>query len=124
MLVIDDEAGIADLVVDILSFDDHAVDTAANGREALTRLAGGTYDAILSDLRMPELDGETLYRTLEEQRPELLARLAFITGDTLGPETAVFLERVHVPMLSKPFTAAEVRRLVQRVLRAQEGGAP
>ena len=84
ILVVDDEPEVGQLLLDILERDGHRVDRASSGREALERLAEREVDLILSDLRMPDLDGPALYRELAARRPELLARLVFVTGDTLG----------------------------------------
>ena len=65
----DDEPGIAKALTRLLRRDGHTVDTAANGRLALARLQERAYDLILSDLRMPELDGPGLYRALAQQYP-------------------------------------------------------
>jgi DNA-binding response OmpR family regulator len=48
-------------------------------------------------------------------------RIIFLTGDTLGPDIAAFLERSRGPSLNKPFALDEVRRVVQHVLRVPEG---
>src|SRR3546814_7477818 len=65
---------------------------------------------------MPELDGPSLYATLERTAPDLLKRTCFISGDTLSPSARVFLQRVQRPFIEKPFTLEEVRALVGRVL--------
>jgi PAS domain S-box-containing protein len=117
ILVVDDEPEIAGLLVDMLTADGHRVETAPNGVVALAKLGEQSYDLILSDLRMPELDGPGLYRELERRRPELLRRLIFITGDLLGPDTRAFVDRCGVPFLSKPFAFDEAHRVVQRALR-------
>jgi signal transduction histidine kinase len=119
ILVVDDEPEIAAVLAEMLSTDGHEVETAANGRIALARLRERTYDLILSDLRMPKLDGAGLYRELERERPELLSRLIFLTGDELGGETTEFLQRTGAQALAKPFDADDVRRVVQRVLPAR-----
>jgi CheY-like chemotaxis protein len=99
----------------LLRRDGHTVDTAPNGRMALARLQERAYDLILSDLRMPELDGSGLYQALE-QYPELRQRFVFLTGDTVSRETMAFFEQTGVRWLTKPFRAAEVRRTIQQVL--------
>src|SRR5919108_564287 len=118
VLVVDDEPGIASALAYLLSRSGYAVDTAANGRLALDKLQERTYDLILCDLRMPELDGPGLYRELEERYPQLRRRVVFLTGDTLSPEAREFLEKVDVARLSKPFRAAEVRWVVHQALQA------
>jgi CheY-like chemotaxis protein/anti-sigma regulatory factor (Ser/Thr protein kinase) len=117
ILVVDDESGITSALEYLLQCDGYQVETAANGRIALEKLRGHTYDLLLSDLRMPELDGMGLYEELAQHYPHLLPRLIFLTGDTLNAETARLLEQVGAPRLSKPFTAPEVRRVVQQALQ-------
>jgi CheY-like chemotaxis protein len=67
---------------------------------------------------MPELDGSSLYRALE-QYPELQQRFVFLTGDTVSRETLAFFEQTGVRWLTKPFRATEVRRIIQQVLPAR-----
>lgn len=117
ILVVDDESGIANALAYLLRRDGHQVDIASNGAIALERLHARQYDLILSDLRMPELDGPRLYEELEHHYPHLRQRLIFLTGDTLNPETRRFLEQVGVPCLTKPFTSAEARSIVRQALQ-------
>ncbi|MBI4560438.1 MAG: response regulator, partial [Candidatus Rokubacteria bacterium] len=116
ILVVDDEPKVTGMLVSLLSADGHHVDTASNGAIALDKLRERAHDLILSDIKMPWLDGPGLYRALEHHRPELRQRFIFLTGDTLSPETTAFLEQSGVPSLSKPFTLADVRQVVQRAL--------
>ena len=117
ILVVDDEPVVAAIMADILGLEGYEVETAKNGREALEKIAARSYDALLSDLRMPELDGVGLYRELEQQHPSLLPRLAFVSGTTEPPEYASFLERTGATVLSKPFAVADLHRLVQRCIQ-------
>jgi FixJ family two-component response regulator len=71
---------------------------------------------------MPELDGPGLYRELQRRQPQLLQRLILLTGDTLSPATREFLEQTDIPRLTKPFTAAEVRRVVGEALQKASQG--
>jgi two-component system NtrC family sensor kinase len=115
ILLVDDEPSVIRGLTRLLRRDGHTVDTAPNGRMALARLQERAYDLILSDLRMPELDGSGLYQALE-QYPELRQRFVFLTGDTVSRETMAFFEQTGVRWLTKPFRAAEVRRTIQQVL--------
>jgi CheY-like chemotaxis protein len=119
ILVVDDEPEVGQLLIDILERDGHRVDRASSGREALARLANGEVDLILSDLRMPDLDGPALYRELAAQRPELLGRLVFMTGDTLGGDMTGFLSETGVRVLEKPLDPAGVSLKVQAFLAAR-----
>jgi two-component system NtrC family sensor kinase len=102
ILVVDDEVSLAQGLARLLRRDGYSVETVANGRLALDRLAARAYDCILCDVRMPELDGPSLYRLLERQHPHLCPRLIFLTGDTLEPATHAFLETSGAPCLVKP----------------------
>ncbi len=119
VLVVDDEPEVAEVLADMLSTDGHQVETAANGTLALDKLRQRTYDLILCDIKMPELDGPGLYREVERRHPGLHQRFIFLTGDTLSPDTRAFLGRIGASCLSKPFAPAEVQRLTQQVLRTQ-----
>ena len=116
LFVVDDEPDIAKTLADLLRLDHHRVDVAPNGRAALEKLRAERYDLVLSDLKMPELDGPGLYETLARDHPHLLRRVVFLTGDALSSEITAFLERAGAPYLYKPFTLEELRRVIQRTL--------
>ena len=85
--------------------------------EAIEKLRAGAYDLIISDLRMPQLDGPGLYREVARRHPRLLRRMVFVTGDTLGPESTEFLRQSEAPTFSKPFVATDVRRAVRQAMK-------
>ncbi len=116
ILVVDDEPGIAEVLAEVFQLDGHVVEMVGNGGAALAKLRVERYDLILSDIRMPDLDGPALYREVERRHPDLLARFIFLTGDIMSPETSQFLAQTGVPCLSKPFTLEMVREVVQRAL--------
>ena len=116
ILVVDDESYVAEMLADLLRLDHHRVDVAPNGLVALEKLRAGPYDLVLSDLKMPELDGPRLYEALARDHPHLLRRVVFLTGDALSSEITEFLERVGAPYLYKPFTLEEIRRVLHRAL--------
>jgi CheY-like chemotaxis protein len=124
ILVVDDEPEVGQMLIDILERDGYRVDRANSGREALSRLRTSKVDLILSDLRMPDLDGPALYRELEAQRPELLSRIVFMTGDTLGGDMSGFLTDTGVRVLEKPLDPAGVRAKIQGYLARRAGAAP
>lgn len=114
-LVIDDEQEIAESLADFLSIEGFACDVAVGGEDAQRKLAKGNYDLIVSDLRMPGVDGPQLHAWLKAERPDLAARMAFATGDTLGSAAARFLEAVDRPVLEKPFMPDAVHRFLQQM---------
>ena len=116
VLVIDDEVDVADIIATILRSQGHAVDIAHSGREALHRLDAVVYDVILSDLRMPGLDGERLFEHLLRERPGLVDRVAFVTGDAMGRRAQSFLRRSGRPVLEKPIRPADAARLIATIV--------
>ncbi|MFI5235360.1 MAG: ATP-binding protein [Gemmatimonadales bacterium] len=112
ILVIDDEPHILHYLRATLESWGHLVETAADGNEGLERAGAGNPDLIITDLRMPRLSGRDFYEALRATRPELAERVAFSTGDTIRDDTLAFLERQGRPVLHKPFTLAELRRLL------------
>lgn len=111
-LIVDDEPDVAGILVDILRPLGFRCDLAATGLEAQRLLAERDYDAILCDLRMPELDGGGLYAWLEQARPWLCPRTAFVTGDMLGEAACGVLAQAGRPVIEKPFLPEAVRRVV------------
>jgi CheY-like chemotaxis protein len=118
VLVVDDENIISQLIADVLCGEGYEVDTAPHGLAALDRLANRTYDVILSDLRMPELDGLGFFREVEQRYPDLLRRFVFITGTSEHTDYQGFIDEVKVPVLTKPFDMVELVRVVQDRLAA------
>jgi CheY-like chemotaxis protein len=115
-LVVEDEPLIAGLLNDMLRADGHEVDVVYTGHAALARLADHDYDLIVSDLRMPVLDGRGLYRELEARYPAMLPRIVFVTGSALESDSIAFLSATRVPWLAKPFSLGELHRLTQKAL--------
>jgi two-component system, NtrC family, sensor kinase len=118
ILVVDDERLVLQFLGEMLGADHHTVDTVSDGTQALEVLRRTSYDLILSDVRMPYLDGPGLYRALERRLPDLCRRFVLMTGDVLSAEIQTFLEQTGVPGLSKPFDRGEVRRVIQQIAGA------
>ena len=116
--MVDDEEDVRGLVVELLSTDGHRVDAAANGFAALDALRERSYDVIISDARMPGLDGEGFYRRLQSDYPSYTRRFILMTGDALTAKTREFIEEARVVSLAKPFALDEMRRAIRQVLGA------
>jgi two-component system NtrC family sensor kinase len=120
-LVIDDERDIAETIAEMLTREGFAVEVATSGEEALAELHRRSYDLVLSDVRMPELDGPALLRKLQSDWPALADRLIFVTGDTLGLGPGSLLETLGRPIIEKPVTPDEIRRVVSATLAERCG---
>lgn len=116
VLVVDDEPMVLDLLIDIVEELGHRVDTAANGEEALRKARARTYDMVISDVRMPRMNGIDLYRNLLSVRPELQGNVVFVTGDLIDNDTVRFLAEVNARAIAKPLEVSQVIEMVQETL--------
>ena len=115
VLVVDDDPLVLRSLTRILARD-FEVAAARNGREALDLVrAGGTYDAMLCDLVMPELSGIELHEVLTHDDPELAKRTVFLTGGAFTGRAQTFLESVGQPHLEKPVDLKAVREVLLRM---------
>jgi two-component system NtrC family sensor kinase len=117
LLVVDDEAEVRETLAEILKTDGHKVETAASGHEALQRMAECHYDAIVTDMRMPELDGREFYLEVARRWPGRERRVVFVTGDTLTSGLREFAAECGCHVIEKPFLPSEVRRIVAETAR-------
>ncbi len=116
VLVVDDESEIADLMRAFLESAGYEVATAESGAVALELLAAARFDAIVSDLRMPDMDGGTLWREVSQRLPAMAGRMLFVTGDTLSPGVEGFLQQTGCSTLDKPFARADLLAQVKRLV--------
>ncbi|QIK79164.1 PAS domain S-box protein [Sphingomonas piscis] len=116
-LIADDEPELADALARFLAREGYETVVVNSGREAIAKAEQERFDVILSDLRMPDVDGPAFHRWLAEHRPEQAQRLGFVTGDTLGPAAVRFLDEAKRPYIEKPFNRESVRRLLAELRR-------
>jgi signal transduction histidine kinase/CheY-like chemotaxis protein len=103
ILVVDDETSIVDAISDFLDLQNITVDKANDGAEALRLIEKGRYDAIISDIRMPGVDGPELYERAAAIDPEYRSRFLFMSGDLVRESTQGFVSTLECPCLLKPF---------------------
>lgn len=115
VLVIDDEADVADLNVEVLERGGYEADAIYQGENALDMLRAHRYDVVLSDLNMPGLDGRGVFEAISKEFPELISRTGFITGDTMGRATQAFLNESRRPYIEKPVSPKELRAFVAQL---------
>src|SRR6185295_4776670 len=115
ILIVDDEPDVRELVETLLAAPGRQIEGADGGRAALDRLAAHSYDLVVSDLRMPDVDGVQIYRAIQ-QRPAPRPALLFMSGFTNAAEFVPFLREAGTPVVAKPFDVPELRRTVARLL--------
>jgi two-component system NtrC family sensor kinase len=120
-LIVDDEAEVGRLLSEMLAGQGFRCDVVTSGEAAQALLLRRDYDAILCDVRMPDIDGPALFTWISEHRPHLCARTAFVTGDTLGAAAGAFLTRSGRPSLEKPFVPVDLRRLMAELAPEAKG---
>jgi PAS domain S-box-containing protein len=118
VLLLDDEAGIRKAVARYLNRRGMQVRTVADGAEALRLLRGEDFDVIVSDVRMPGVGGKEFLEALRRDRPELVSRLVFSSGDIAAADTAALLREAAVPSIVKPFDFAHLEQLIREVAAA------
>jgi len=116
ILVVEDEAQLASAVVDALRDVGYLVEHAADGQAALDRIKGQSFDVVICDVKMPNMDGKTFYRTLSAASPDLARRVVFVTGDVAGTDAESFLEESRCRWLAKPFRLGDLLKAVRDTL--------
>jgi PAS domain S-box-containing protein len=106
VLVVDDEASVRVSLQRYLAGKGHEVETTASGEDALTRLKASKYDAVIVDMRMPDLSGEQLFERLRSNDPAHAERVIFTTGDLVNEQMRRFLDGTGRPCIPKPFEFA------------------
>lgn len=118
ILVVDDELLIRDLLYDFFSSQGWDISVAENGQKALEIIKQKKVDLVLSDIKMPEMDGLTLTSHLKESHPEL--PVVLMTGYP-SVDTAVTALRSKVEdYVVKPFNINQLYKLIESKLRNTE----
>src|SRR5437016_7934342 len=118
ILVLDDEPTIAELLGEMLGLLGYSTTLCHSAPDALQLLAQRDFDLIISDFRMPKMNGQEFYRQAIQMKSELSRRIVFLTGDVVSEETQAFLRSTGNPHLSKPFQLARVEQIVAQVLQS------
>jgi|SRR5437016_5886130 len=122
ILVLDDDKMIAELLGEMLSLVGYSATLCHSAPEALELVDREKFDLILSDFRMPKMNGEEFYRQAIGKKPELARRVVFLTGDVVNEETQAFLRSTGNPHLAKPFQLARVEEAVATALGQSAAG--
>jgi len=119
VLIVDDEEGLRRAVLAFLKRRGIHATAVGDGVDALRALKERTFDVIVSDVRMPGMNGRQFLERLRQDHPAMVQRLIFSTGDTFAPDTAALLKEAGVPSLVKPFEFAKLENLLRDVVAAR-----
>ncbi|MGI8467299.1 MAG: sigma-54-dependent transcriptional regulator [Pyrinomonadaceae bacterium] len=117
LLIVDDEQSYRQLLSLVFESDGHSIRTAINGRDALEKLQAEAADLIISDVRMPDMDGIALLRAAKEIYPDIgmVLMTAFATVDTARDAFKLGAD----DFIQKPFDVEELKAIVKRTLEKQ-----
>jgi signal transduction histidine kinase/ActR/RegA family two-component response regulator len=115
ILVVDDDRDVLETYQVVLALDRHEVTACDRGRAALEACANTDFDAIVCDVRLPDLGGAEFVEALARLRPRLAARVIFATGDVVAAETQALLSSTPQPSLQKPFRIEELEAAIRAV---------
>ena len=121
VLLIEDEPAVMAYVQAALERSGYPVVCCESGADALRLLENGSYLGIVSDMRTPGgVDGAQVHAWVALHRPDLVAKIVFITGDIANEETVATLRETGAPCVEKPFRVQQFIDVVSRTMgRAQ-----
>lgn len=116
ILIVEDDQDIREVIADVLTHENFEVDCAEDGLEATKKLAVQSYDLIISDFRMPKMDGAQLLHWCREKK--LHFPIIFITANReLFPEEVLALNDCCAALLNKPLS---LESLFKEIVKAEE----
>ncbi len=116
ILVLDDEKAIAEMLGEMIGILGHRPTLCNAPREALQFLRERDFDVILSDFRMPDMNGEDFHAEVGKLKPLLARRIVFISGDVANEKTQDFLRSTGNLKIDKPFKIDSLREAIDGVL--------
>ena len=112
ILVVDDYQAVRKALGRALESVGYSVFLAASGEEALGILCEHHMDAVVLDLHMPVMSGQTLFHVIIGKWPALKAKVLIMTGDARAEEKESWLKLYDLPVVKKPFALGEVITLI------------
>ncbi|MBI1745555.1 MAG: response regulator [Acidobacteria bacterium] len=119
ILIVDDDPNVIRGLLEGLKNEKCTIEQAVDGLEAFEKIASDDFDLILSDVMMPGLNGQKLYKYMSEVKPHLIHRCILITG-AMNDQLEAFCKSVNLPFLNKPFSSSDLKKLIGSVLLKDE----
>ena len=116
ILIADDSASMRSMVATTLKSAGHQVTDAADGAAALTKAKGGKFDAVITDLNMPVMDGITLIKNLRALPDYKYTPILLLTTETASDKKSEGKQAGATGWLVKPFNPEKLLATVDRVL--------
>ena len=112
ILVVDDEETLRNILVKILAKEGYQVDTAENVEDALEKLRQHQYNLMISDIKMPRVNGFELLKTVKQEYPNIWVIMMTAYGDSFTIKDALLLGADEY--VTKPFKSFEINLIVER----------
>ena len=117
ILLIEDEPAVMSYVRAVLERSGYVVVCSESGAEGLRLLESGDFLGVVSDMRTPGgINGADVHAWISRNRPELVSRIVFITGDIANEDTAATLKRTGAPCVEKPFGVQQFIAVVEQTM--------
>ena len=114
ILIVDDDPGFRSLMEAILKKEGYPVDSVASVQEAAASTAHRSYDLVVSDVVMPEMDGPTLLKAMRGRNPDL--KIIFVSGYAEDAFEKSLPENQQFAFLPKPFTLSQLVAAVKETM--------
>jgi PAS domain S-box-containing protein len=124
ILMIDDEAALAEMICEYLNMTGHRAQFCCGAKEALALMQREEFDLVISDFRMPGLNGEQLFEQTLQRDPDLARRMVFMTGDIIGEDARRFFSTHDVACLTKPCALPTIEQFINSRLELLARSAP
>jgi len=118
VLVVDDEEAMRALLVDFLSHDGHLVEVARNGKQALAVLKEREFDVMITDLRMPDMDGMMLLKRAKDAWPDM--PVVMVTAFSSIDRAVEAAQAGAFFFVTKPFKLADMRILLDKAFELRQ----
>jgi DNA-binding response OmpR family regulator len=115
ILIAEDDSLIAQLMKEILEIEGFEVEVASNGVEGLEKIKQNGYDVIISNWKMPRMNGGELYLEVEKLSPDLAKRIIFISGAMND-----FIRSTGNRFLMKPFSHQQLEVVIKELIKPVE----
>jgi len=115
ILIVDDDPEILEVITDILREGGYAVDTAPDGVKAITYIDAESYDLVITDLNLPEVDGMMVLKHVVDQSPDTMCII--LTGYGTIKSAVEAIKTGAFDYITKPIKSGEILMVVEKALR-------
>jgi response regulator RpfG family c-di-GMP phosphodiesterase len=118
VLIVEDEVDLALSYKELLEAHGFSVHTAPTGVIALKHILNKPVDAVICDLKLPQLEGDMFYITVERTKPQVCERFIFITGVADNPKFQPFINKMKGRVLLKPVGVEQLLQALNDLLKS------